>query len=109
MDWLVSRQELSENGLAKKHLTEGALVLYDLTSTYLEGTQCPLAKYGYNRDKKKGLLQIVFGLLCDKRGCPIAVEVFEGNTSDTTTITAQIQKVRDRFGIRQVVWVGDQP
>lgn len=108
MDWLVSKQELIENELAKIHLTQGALVLYDVSSTYFEGTQCPLARYGYNRDKKKGFLQIVFGLICDKRGCPIAVEVFEGNTSDTTTITAQIQKVRDRFGIQQVVWVGDR-
>lgn len=108
MDWLVSQQELIENELAKRHLTEGALVLYDVSSTYFEGTQCPLARYGYNRDKKKGFLQIVFGLICDKRGCPIAVEVFEGNTSDTTTITAQIEKVRHRFGIQQVVWVGDR-
>jgi transposase len=108
MDWLVSKQELIESELANRHLTEGALVLYDVSSTYFEGTQCPLARYGYNRDKKKGFLQIVFGLICDKRGCPIAVEVFEGNTSDTTTVTAQIQKVRDRFGIQQVVWVGDR-
>jgi hypothetical protein len=108
MDWLVSRQESIENELANRHLSEGALVLYDVSSTYFEGTQCPLARYGYNRDKKKGFLQIVFGLICDKRGCPIAVEVFEGNTSDTTTITAQIEKVRHRFGIQQVVWVGDR-
>jgi transposase len=83
-----------------------------------EGTQCPLARYGYNRDKKKGFLQIVFGLLCDKRGCPLAVEVFEGNTvarvrapaalSDSSTITTQIEKVRQRFGIKQVVWIGDR-
>lgn len=108
MDWLVSKQELIENELALRHLTEGALVLYDVSSTYFEGTQCPLARYGYNRDKKKGFLQIVFGLICDKLGCPIAVEVFEGNTSDTTTITAQIEKVRHRFGLQQVVWVGDR-
>jgi transposase len=108
MDWLVSTQESIENELAKIHLSEGALVLYDVSSTYFEGTQCPLARYGYNRDKKKGFLQIVFGLICDKRGCPVAVEVFEGNTSDTTTITAQIEKVRHRFGIQQVVWVGDR-
>jgi hypothetical protein len=108
MDWLVSRQESIENELAKIHLTEGALVLYDVSSTYFEGTQGPLARYGYNRDKKKGFLQIVFGLICDNLGCPIAVEVFEGNTSDTTTITAQIEKVRHRFGIQQVVWVGDR-
>lgn len=108
MDWLVFQQESIENELAKIHLSEGALVLYDVSSTYFEETQCPLARYGYNRDKKKGFLQIVFGLICDKRGCPIAVEVFEGNTSDTTTITAQIEKVRHRFGIQQVVWVGDR-
>ena len=108
MDWLGSRQELIENELAKKHLQEGALVLYDLSSTYFEGTKCPLVKFGYSRDRKKGLLQIVFGLLCDKRGCPIAVEVFEGNTSDTTTLTKQIEKVRSRFGIKQIVWVGDR-
>ena len=108
MDWLVSKQESIEQELANRHLSEGALVLYDVSSTYFEGTQCPLARYGYNRDKKKGFLQIVFGLICDKRGCPVAVEVFEGNTSDTTTITAQIEKVRHRFGIQQVVWVGDR-
>jgi hypothetical protein len=83
MDWLIEKQESIENELAKRHLEEGALVLYDLSSTYFEGTQCPLAKFGYNRDKKKGVLQIVFGLLCDKRGCPIEVEVFEGNTTDS--------------------------
>ncbi|ACK73767.1 transposase (plasmid) [Gloeothece citriformis PCC 7424] len=108
MDWLIERQELIENELAKNHLSEGALVLYDLSSTYFEGTKCPLAKYGYSRDRKKGFLQIVFGLICDKRGCPIAVEVFKGNTSDTTTITTQIEKVRHRFGLQQVVWVGDR-
>lgn len=108
MDWLVSRQELIENELAKKHLVEGSLVLYDLTSTYFEGTKCPLAKFGYNRDKKKGVLQVVFGLICDQRGCPIAVEVFEGNTSDSQTLTSQIEKVRFRFGLQQVIWVGDR-
>ncbi len=108
LDWLVSKQEEIENRLAEKHLTEGSLILYDLTSTYFEGTHCDLAKYGYNRDKKKGKLQIVFGLLCDKEGCPIAVEVFEGNTLDSQTLGQQIEKVRTRFGIKQVVWVGDQ-
>lgn len=108
MDWLGSRQELIENELAKKHLQEGTLVLYDVSSTYFEGTKCPLAKYGYSRDRKKGFLQIVFGLLCDQRGCPIAVEVFEGNTSDTTTLTKQIEKVRSRFGLKQIIWVGDR-
>jgi transposase len=111
IDWLAEKQELIENELANRHLTEGSLVLYDVSSTYFEGTQCHEARSGYNRDKKKGFLQIVFGLLCNKRGCPIAVEVFEGNTaalSDSTTITTQIEKVRQRFGIEQVVWVGDR-
>ena len=84
------------------------MVLYDVSSTYLEGKACPLAKYGYNREKKLGKLQIVFGLLCNDKGCPIAVEVFEGNTSDPKTFTNQIDKVSSRFGIKRVVWVGDR-
>lgn len=108
MDWLLERQEKIENSLAKKHLAEGALVLYDVSSTYFEGQSCPLAQFGYNRDQKKGKLQIVFGLLCNAQGCPIAVEVFEGNTGDPTTLVKQIEKVRSRFGIKQVVWVGDR-
>ena len=79
-----------------------------MTSTYLEGKGCELGKYGYNRDKKKGKTQIVFGLLCDQNGCPIAVEVFEGNTSDTSTLKSQIEKVRKRFGVNNVVWVTDR-
>ncbi|HEY9705433.1 MAG TPA: IS1634 family transposase, partial [Allocoleopsis sp.] len=82
--------------------------LYDVTSTYLEGMACELAKYGYNRDKKKGKTQIIFGLLCDGNGCPIAVEVFEGNTKDSSTISSQIEKVRNRFKIKNVVWVTDR-
>ncbi|HEY9702585.1 MAG TPA: IS1634 family transposase [Allocoleopsis sp.] len=108
LDWLLDNQETIENQLAAIHLKEGALVLYDVTSTYLEGTACELAKYGYNRDKKKGKTQIIFGLLCDVNGCPIAVEVFEGNTSDSSTIANQIEKVRTRFGIKNVVWVTDR-
>lgn len=108
LDWLLARQEKIENQLAKKHLAEGALVLYDLTSTYFEGKSCPLAKYGYSRDKKRGKLQIVFGLLCNREGCPIAVEVFEGNTSDTVTLVKQIEKVRTRFGLSRIIWVGDR-
>ena len=84
------------------------MVLYDVSSTYLEGKACPLAKYGYNRDKKRGKLQIVFGLLCNDKGCPIAVEVFEGNTSDPKTFTNQIDKVSSRFGIKRVLWVRDR-
>ena len=108
MDWLLARQDKIEAELAKRHLIEGSLVLYDLTSTYFEGETCPLANYGYSRDKKKGFLQIVFGLLCDQRGCPIAVEVFEGNTTDQKTLASQIDKVRSRFGISDVIWVGDR-
>lgn len=108
MDWLLSKQETIENSLAAKHLHEGALVLYDVSSTYFEGKTCPLAHYGYNRDGKKKKLQVVFGLLCNREGCPIAVEVFEGNTSDPTTFTSQIEKVRSRFGIKQIIWVGDR-
>jgi transposase len=105
---LLEHQEKIENQLAEIHLKEGALVLYDVTSTYLERMACELAKYGYNRDKKKGKTQIIFGLLCDVNGCPIAVEVFEGNTKDSSTISSQIEKVRTRFGIKNVVWVTDR-
>ncbi len=108
IDWLLSKQVKIENALGSRHLEDGSLILYDLTSTYLEGSQCSLAAYGYSRDKKKGKLQIVLGILCDKRGCPIAVEVFEGNRLDRQTLAQQIEKVRDRFGIEQVVWVGDR-
>ncbi|OUL33833.1 IS1634 family transposase, partial [Nostoc sp. 106C] len=108
MDWLLQKQGTIENNLAALHLEEGTLVLYDVSSSYFEGKACPIAKYGYNRDGKKGKLQIVFGLLCNKEGCPISVEVFEGNTSDPTTFTQQIEKVRARFGIQQVIWVGDR-
>ncbi|MCH2243484.1 MAG: IS1634 family transposase [Crocosphaera sp.] len=108
LDWLISKQDKIENKLATLHLDNGSLVLYDVTSTYLEGRGCELGKYGYNRDKKKGKTQIVFGLICDKNGCPIAVEVFEGNTSDTRTLKSQIEKVRKRFGINNVVWVTDR-
>lgn len=108
LDWLLEKQEKIEKKLALKHLESATLVLYDVTSTYLEGSGCELGKYGYNRDKKKGKTQIVFGLLCDAKGCPIAVEVFEGNTSDSATLASQIEKVRKRFGISNVVWVSDR-
>ena len=108
MDWLLERQAGIEAKLAKRHLHDGALVLYDVTSTYFEGRTCPLAQLGHNRDGKKGKLQIVFGLLCTKEGCPVAVEVFSGNTGDPTTLSAQIQKVRERFGLTRVIWVADR-
>ncbi|MFM6322424.1 MAG: IS1634 family transposase [Microcystis panniformis] len=108
LDWLLEKQEKIEKHLALKHLQSGTLVLYDVTSTYLEGDGCELGKYGYNRDKKKGKTQIVFGLLCSAKGCPIAVEVFEGNTSDGATLSGQIEKVRKGWGIENVVWVSDR-
>jgi transposase len=108
MDWLVSRQARIENALAARHLEEGCLVLYDLTSSYLEGKCCELARLGFNRDGKVGKLQIEYGLLCNREGCPVAVEVFEGNTADPMTLGSQIKKVRERFGLRRVVIVGDR-
>ena len=105
LDWLLENQSKIENKLGKKHLESGSLVLYDVTSSYLEGTACDLGEYGYNRDKKRGKTQIVFGLLCDAKGCPLAVEVFSGNTNDSATLTNQIEKVRRRFGVKNIVWV----
>ncbi len=96
LDWLYAQQSVIENTLAKTHLKDGVLLLYDVSSSYYEGETCPLAKFGHNRDKKKGKLQIVYGLLCDVEGRPIAIEVFEGNTADPTTLESQIQKVKGR-------------
>lgn len=108
MDWLIERQTKIEQQLAARHLKEGSLVLYDLTSTYFEGRHCPLAHYGHSRDERSGNLQIVFGLLTDYQGRPVAVEVFEGNTGDPKTVAAQIEKLRTRFGIERVILVGDR-
>ncbi len=108
MDWLLARQPRIEQALATRHLSEGTLVLYDLTSTYFEGRTCPLARRGHSRDGKHGSLQIVFGLLTNSEGCPIAVEVFAGNTGDPATVATQIEKLRGRFGFTQLVLVGDR-
>jgi transposase len=108
MDWLFKRQGRIEKRLAEKHLRDGTLVLYDISSSYYEGHCCPLAKFGYNRDGKKGKPIIVYGLLTDKEGCPVAIEAFEGNTADPTTVPAQIEKLRERFGLRRVIVVGDR-
>ena len=108
MDWLLKRQERIEDALAKRHLSHGSLVLYDLSSTYFEGRCCPLAKLGHNRDGKKGKLQIVFGLLTNLEGCPCAVEVFPGNTGDPKTLAPQIQKLRKRFALERIILVGDR-
>ena len=108
LDWLVAQQPKIEAKLARRHLGEGTLVLYDVTSTYLEGRCCPLAQFGYSRDRKPHKLQIVFGVLCTREGCPIAVEVFAGNTGDPNTLKPQIDKLRQHFGLCRVVLVGDR-
>ncbi|MDR3470721.1 MAG: IS1634 family transposase [Devosia sp.] len=108
LDWLAVRQSAIETALAKRHLTGGTLVLYDVTSSSMEGRCCPLAQFGYNRDGKKGKLQIVYGLLCAPDGCPIAVEVFEGSTGDPSTLGNQVTKLKQRFGLDHVVLVGDR-
>jgi hypothetical protein len=108
MDWLLTRQARIENKLAKRHLAEGMLVLYDVSSSYYTGRQSALIKMGYSRDGKPDEPQIVYGLLCAPDGCPVAIEVFSGNTADPTTFTAQVNKIRKRFGIRRVVLVGDR-
>jgi hypothetical protein len=108
LDWLRERQPAIETTLAKRHLTNGTLVLYDVSSSYMEGSCCPLAKLGHSRDRKKGTLQIVYGLLCAADGCPVAIEVFDGNTGDPTTLAPQIEKLKQRFHLDQVVLVGDR-
>jgi Transposase DDE domain len=108
MDWLLPRQAQIEQALAERHLSEGTLALYDLTSTYFEGHCCPLARYGYSRDGKRDKLQITFGLLTNAEGCPVAVEVFEGNTADPATLGSLIAKLRQRFAPTRIVLVGDR-
>ena len=108
LDWLLERQPAIETILAKRHLQNGTLVLYDVSSSYMEGRRCPLAQRGYSRDGKKGTLQIVYGLLCAPDGCPVAIEVFDGNTGDPTTLAPQIEKLKQRFGLTHVVLVGDR-
>ena len=108
MDWLLARQDRVERALAARHLSAGSLVLYDLTSTYVEGSHCPLARHGYSRDHRPDRPQIEFGLLTDARGCPIAVEAFAGNTADPATVEAQVEKLRVRYGLTDIVLVGDR-
>jgi transposase len=108
LDWLVARQEKIEARLARRHLAEGELVLYDVSSSYFEGRHCPLAKLGYSRDGRRGTLQIIYGLLCDRRGRPISVEVFDGNLHDDATLPSQINKLKQRFGLQRVVVVSDR-
>ena len=108
LDWLLERQPAIERVLAKRHLSSGTLVLYDVSSSYMEGHCCPLAKRGYSRDGRRGTLQIVYGLLCAPDGCPVAIEVFEGNTADPMTLAAQVDKLKRRFQLEHVVLVGDR-
>lgn len=108
MDWLLPRQVAIESALAQRHLFEGTLVLYDVTSTYFEGHHCPLAKFGHSRDERRNNPQIIFGVLSNGEGCPVAVEVFAGNTGDPKTLAAQLSKLRERFGLKRLVLVGDR-
>jgi len=108
LDWLVDHQSAIERSLVHRHLKGATLVLYDLTSTWLTGRCCTLAKHGYSRDGKRDDPQIVFGLVCSPQGCPLAVEVFSGNTADPATVATQVKKLKDRFGIEHLTWVGDR-
>src|SRR5450432_3784055 len=108
LDWLLERQARIETGLARRHHEDGVLVLYDVSSSYFEGRHCPLSRYGHSRDHRRDRLQIVYGLLCTREGLPIAVEVFDGNTADPSTLSVQVEKLKDRFGISRVVVVGDR-
>jgi hypothetical protein len=108
LDWLLERQPAIETALARRHLNSGTLVLYDVSSSYMAGRCCPLAKRGYSRDGRKGTLQITYGLLCAPDGCPIAIEVFEGDTADPMTLAVQIDKLKQRFRLQHVVLVGDR-
>ena len=108
LDWLAIRQPAIEAALAKRHLSSGTLVLYDVSSSYMEGRCCPLAKRGYSRDGRKGTLQITYGLLCAPNGCPVAIEVFDGNIADPMTLATQVDKLKQRFHLDHVVLVGDR-
>jgi hypothetical protein len=108
LDWLLDQQERIETGLAKRHLAGGTLTLYDVSSSYLEGRCCELAQHGYSRDHRPDRPQIVYGLLCAADGCPVAIEVFDGNTADPTTLASQVMKLKERFGLSRVVLVGDR-
>src|SRR5262249_52402205 len=108
LDWLLARQGRIERALARRHLQAGALVLCDVSSSYFEGHSCPLAQFGYSRDRRRGSLQIVYGLLCDRRGRPVCVEVFAGSLHDDKTLPAQLAKLRERFGLASVIVVSDR-
>ena len=108
MDWLLARQDRIQKKLAARHLSPGGLVLYDLSSSYFEGSTCPLARLGYSRDGRRGLLQVNYGLLTDARGCPVAVSVHEGNVADSHTLMPEVRRLREAFGLEHLVMVGDR-
>ena len=108
LDWLGAAQPTIETALGRRHLRDGTLVLYDVSSSYVEGRCCALAHFGHSRDHRHDRMQIVFGLLCSAKGCPVAVEVFEGNTGDPSTLGDQIAKLKERFGLKRVIMVGDR-
>lgn len=108
MDWLLARQDTVQKKLGTRHLSSGGLVLYDLSSSYFEGSTCPLAKLGYSRDRKRGTLQVNYGLLTDARGCPVAISVHEGNVADSQTVLPEVKRLREQFGIERMVLVGDR-
>jgi len=108
MDWLIPEQKYIEKKLAQRHLREGGIALYDLSSSYFEGTECALGERGHNRDGKKGKQQVNYGLLAAQSGCPVAISVFQGNTADSTTLMPQVWKLRERFELERVVLVGDR-
>jgi transposase len=108
MDWLCARQQRIENKLAAKHLSNGGFALYDVSSSYYEGNHCPLIRYGYNRDGKKGKKIIVYGMLANKQGCPVALQVYQGNTADPVTVPDQVNKLQNEFNLKQIVLIGDR-
>ncbi len=108
MDWLLAGQDRIQKKLAARHLLDDSLVLCDLSSSYFEGSHCPLAKLGYSRDGKRGTLQVNYGLLTDGRGCPVAISVHPGNTSDSVTFMPEVKRLREQFGIQRMVMVGDR-
>jgi len=108
MDWLLERQSTIQKKLAARHLSEGALALYDLSSSYFEGRCCPLAKIGHSRDGKRNTLQVNYGLLTNRAGCPVAISVYEGNTADAKTLPEQVERLREEFGLERLVLVGDR-
>jgi len=108
LDWLLARQEAIEAKLAKRHLVDGSLLLYDLTTVWFEGDKCELGKFGHSKEGRSNKLQILVGLLCNREGIPVSIQVFEGNASETGTLEGQIQKVRERFGLKHIVFIADR-